>query len=298
LLKSRRGSLIQRAAPAPEGVLLVDKPAGFTSHDVVAVVRGALGSRRIGHLGTLDPFATGLLVLLIGRATRLARFIDGEPKVYEATIEFGRETDTDDSTGAVTREAPLPGPLAVDAAITELTGPLDQIPPAYSAKQSGGTRAYAAARKGKPLDLPPSRVVVHRWTILDRSDVSLTARIECSGGTYIRALGRDLGRLTASAAHVAQLRRVASGRFLLADAAPLEEIRAGRARIIGMRDAIAGMPAQQLSPEERGKVSHGNAIAATIAGERAALIGAEGELAAIADRVGDAWQPTTVFADE
>src|SRR4051812_15845490 len=113
--KSRRGSLIQRAAPAPEGVLLVDKPAGFTSHDVVAVVRGALASRRVGHLGTLDPFATGLLVLLIGRATRLARFIDGEPKVYEATIEFGRETDTDDSTGVLTREAAPPSAAAVDA---------------------------------------------------------------------------------------------------------------------------------------------------------------------------------------
>jgi tRNA pseudouridine55 synthase len=239
-----------------------------------------------------------LLVLLIGRATRLARFIDGEPKIYEATIEFGRETDTDDSTGVVTREAALPGAAEIDAAIAGLTGPLDQIPPAYSAKQSGGTRAYAAARKGKPLDLPPSRVVVHRWTILDRSEASLAARIECSGGTYIRALGRDLGRATGSAAHVAQLRRVASGRFLIADASSLDVVREGRVRVIGMRDAIPELPAQQLSAEERGKVAHGNAIAATIAGDRAALIGVGGELAAIADRVGDAWQPTTVFTDE
>jgi tRNA pseudouridine55 synthase len=257
-----------------------------------------LGSRRIGHLGTLDPFATGLLVLLVGRATRLARFIDGEPKVYEAMIRFGNETDTDDSTGAVTREAVVPPADRVDAAIAQLTGPLDQTPPAFSAKQSGGVRAYAAARKGTPLELPPSRVTVHRWTILGRDDRTLSARIECSGGTYIRALGRDLGRLAGSAAHIAALRRIAAGRFTLADSSPLEAVREGRGAILGMRDAISQLPVQELSADERGKVSHGNAIAATIAGERAALIGAGGELAAIADRVGDAWQPTAVFTHE
>src|SRR3954462_3818947 len=131
--KSRRVVLSPTGNPAADGVLLVDKPAGFTSHDVVAIARGAMQTKRIGHTGTLDPFATGLLVLLIGQATRLAQFVDGEPKVYETTIAFGAETDTDDLTGSIVREAAPPTPDAVDTAIAALTGPLDQIPPAYSA---------------------------------------------------------------------------------------------------------------------------------------------------------------------
>src|SRR3954463_1200038 len=129
-----------------EGLLLVDKPAGMTSHDVVQCVRRIYGERSIGHLGTLDPFATGLLVLLLGRATRLATFIDNEPKVYEATIGFGSETDTDDATGTVIRTAPAPREADVKAAITALSGDISQVPPAYSAKSVDGTRDYNAAR--------------------------------------------------------------------------------------------------------------------------------------------------------
>jgi tRNA pseudouridine55 synthase len=277
-------------------VLLVDKPAGFTSHDIVAIARGATNTKRIGHTGTLDPFATGLLVLLVGQATRLAQFVDGEPKVYETTISFGSETDTDDSTGAVIRQTPAPAGDAVDRAIESLTGRLDQIPPSYSAKQADGVRAYDAARKGKPLDLAASPVVVHRWTILHRDEASLTARIECSGGTYIRSLGRDLGRLTNSAAHVSALRRVASGPFSVADACSLDDLRARRCSLLDMRIAIRSFATQSLSPDEINRVTHGNPVTATVAGERVALISPSGKLAAIAARAGDHWQPTTVFA--
>jgi tRNA pseudouridine55 synthase len=276
-------------------VLLVDKPAGFTSHDIVAIARGATGTRRIGHTGTLDPFATGLLVLLIGQATRLAQYVDGEPKVYETTIAFGTETDTDDVTGTVTRSAQPPAAAAVDDAIVRLTGAIDQVPPDYSAKQSAGVRAYDAARKGAPLALTASRVTIHRWTVLARDAASLTARIECSGGTYIRSLGRDLGRLTGSAAHLASLRRVASGRFSVAGACALEALRAGDYAVLDMRDAIASMPVQTLSGDELARVSHGNPVTATVDGNRAALVADDGGLVAIADRSGAVWQPVTVF---
>jgi tRNA pseudouridine55 synthase len=278
-----------------DGLLLVDKPAGYTSHDIVAIARGATRTRRVGHTGTLDPFATGLLVLLIGQATRLAQYVDGEPKIYEATIAFGAETETDDLTGTVTRTAGPPTELAVDAAIASLTGSFDQLPPAFSAKQSGGVRAYAAARKGTPLELEPVPVIVHRWTILHRDASSITARIECGGGTYIRSLGRDLGRLANTAAHLTALRRVASGRFDVSGASPLEELRAGRYSLLPMIEGIASMASQILLPDEVARVTHGNPIVAAVDGERAALTTQDGRLIAIANRVGASWQPATVF---
>jgi tRNA pseudouridine55 synthase len=221
--------------PAVQGLLLVDKPAGMTSHDVVQHVRRIYGERSIGHLGTLDPFATGLLVLLIGRATRLATFLDTEPKVYDATIGFGSETDTDDGTGTVIRTAAPPNESAIRAAVTSLTGRISQIPPAYSAKSVDGTRAYDAARRGTPLDLPAVEVTVHSWDIRELRSESLSAVITCSGGTYIRALARDLGRLTASAAHLSSLRRTRVGEFHVDDAATLESLGAHPARVRPLR---------------------------------------------------------------
>jgi tRNA pseudouridine55 synthase len=300
-LRARRGSTRcsrrsrRIGLTGTDGLLLVDKPAGFTSHDIVAIARGATHMRRIGHTGTLDPFATGLLVLLTGQATRLAQYVDGEPKVYEATIAFGTETDTDDLTGTPVKTAAVPSPDAIDAAIPRLTGSLDQLPPAYSAKQSGGVRAYAAARKGTPLELEPTRVTVRSWTILSRDTASITARIECSGGTYIRSLGRDLGRLTDSAAHLTGLRRVASGPFSIERAVALEDLRAGRYGIVPMLEGIGSMPRQLLSFDEVLRVSHGNPVAAAIEGDRAALTTDDGRLIAIATRVGANWQPSTVF---
>ena len=254
-----------------------------------------MATRRIGHTGTLDPFATGLLVLLVGQATRLAQFVDGEPKVYEATFRFGAETDTDDATGTVVREVPPPPRHLVDVAIASLTGPIEQIPPDYSAKQSGGVRAYAAARRGRPLDLVASPIVVHRWTIAARDEWSISARIECSGGTYIRSLARDLGRASGSAAHVTALRRVSSGPFSVSNACSLDGLREHRYAVLEMRSAIGSMPTQSLSIDELARVTHGNPVGATVAGDRAALLADSGKLAAIAVRAGDSWQPTTVF---
>jgi len=209
---------------SPEGLLLVDKPAGITSHDVVDRVRRAYGERSVGHLGTLDPFATGLLVVLVGRATRLATFLEIEPKVYQAVIAFGRETDTDDATGAVTRSAPPPAEPDVRAAIVTLTGEIAQVPPAYSAKKVAGKRAYAAARSGEALELAPAAVVVHRWDVGAFTGDTLSATIICGGGTYIRALARDLGRFSGSAGHLASLRRTRIGKFDVADATPADAL--------------------------------------------------------------------------
>lgn len=211
-------------APAG-GLLLVDKPAGMTSHDVVLIARRVYGERSIGHLGTLDPFATGLLVLLLGRATRLATFLEAEPKTYEAVISFGSETDTDDATGEMTREAAPPALASINAGIAQLTGAISQVPPAYSAKSVNGTRAYDAARRGEPLDLAAAPVTVHSWNIRKFDGQSLDAEIECGGGTYIRALARDLGRLSSSAAHLSALRRTRIGRFGVSDAHTLDALR-------------------------------------------------------------------------
>jgi tRNA pseudouridine55 synthase len=208
----------------PEGLLLVDKPAGVTSHDVVQLVRRAYGERSIGHLGTLDPFATGLLILLIGHSTRLATFIETEPKVYRATIRFGAEMDTDDCTGTMIREADAPTSDAIHAAIPSLTGKISQVPPAFSAKSVDGVRAYDAARRGEALDLKPADVEVFGWTIDAERDGEIDVTITCGTGTYIRALARDLGRATNSAAHLTSLRRLKSGAFDVADAATFETI--------------------------------------------------------------------------
>ena len=209
----------------------MDKPAGITSHDVVQLARRAYQEKSIGHLGTLDPFATGLLILLIGRFTRLATFIDTEPKVYEATIRFGAETDTDDCTGSVVREASVPAHDTVLAVLPSLTGPITQIPPAYSAKSVDGTRAYDAARKGEPLELEPVEVNVASWNVTATRENEIDVTIECGTGTYIRSLARDLGRLTGSAAHLASLRRVRSGPFRIDHATTVDALKASPPRL-------------------------------------------------------------------
>ncbi len=203
-------------------MLLADKPAGVTSHDVVLTARRSLGERRIGHAGTLDPFATGLLVLLLGRATRLLPYISGEPKEYLALIRFGSETDTDDIEGTVTRTAPPPSETTVREAIPLLTGEIEQVPPAYSAKRVAGRRAYAAARAGDTVVLAPVRVRVDAWRVVAWLADAMEVAITCGGGTYVRALARDLGRLAGSAAHLAALRRTRSGPFRATDAASLD----------------------------------------------------------------------------
>ena len=290
-------ALAVRTTPT-EGVLLVDKPAGMTSHDVVAIARRALHTRRIGHTGTLDPFATGLLVLLVGRATRLAQFVDDEPKVYEASIRFGSETTTDDVTGEVTRTAELPRAGVVDAAIASLTGTLLQRPPDFSAKKVAGQRAYAAARAGAPLTLEPVRVDVHDWTIRHRSAESLEVTISCGGGTYIRALARDLGRAAGSAAHLTALRRIRSGSFDVTRAVPAEALAHGGVPVLAdTLTAVGHLPRQSLGEDDRRRVGNGNPIVAQVNAPLVALVDAEGDLVALAQRDDATLRPRVVLHD-
>ena len=280
--------------------MLVDKPAGITSHDVVNAARRALGTRRIGHGGTLDPFATGLLVLLVGHATRLLPYLDGEPKVYDATIGFGAETDTDDVTGSVVRTASLPEPASVRAGIATLTGTLDQVPPAYSAKQVGGRRAYDAARRGAALALPPVRVTVHEWAIRAVTPARLDASITCGGGTYIRALARDLGRLCDSAAHVQALRRTRSGPFAVSNAVSLDALRAGGAAPLPPVAALPHLPKVPLSSGDVAHVRQGRAVSASdhdgaAHPKNSALIDDGGRLVAVAEFVEATWHPRVVL---
>ncbi len=282
---------------ATDGLLLVDKAAGMTSHDVVGLARRSLGERRIGHAGTLDPFATGLLVLLVGRATRLLPFVDGEPKVYEATIRFGVETTTDDLTGEPVREAPLPGDDAIARALPSLTGEIEQMPPAYSAKQVGGRRSYAAARRGETLELTPARVVVHEWRLGPRDGADLRATIVCGGGTYVRALARDLGRAAGSAAHLAALRRLRSGRFDVADAVPAERLREARPALRPPLEALGSLSVETLDEDAVRRVTRGMPVPAHAAGARAALVDETREVVAVAERQGESWQPRVVLRD-
>ena len=296
---------------AAEGLLLVDKPAGVSSHDVVAVARRALGEKRIGHAGTLDPFATGLLVLLAGRATRLAQYLPDEPKVYEALVRFGRETDTEDATGSVSREAPLPTVAALQAARASLVGVITQVPPSYSAKHVGGERAYEAARRGEDVVLAPVQVTVHALELRDfeqSPDGGVSAcrmRVTCAGGTYVRSLARDLARAAGSVAHLETLRRHSAGVFTLSRSIPYETLRDGSApaALAPPIDALEGLPIQPLGAEEVAAVARGMSVDARVPGAHAALIeaSAQGSLVAYAERVpsasGDRWQPRVVMRD-
>jgi tRNA pseudouridine55 synthase len=282
--------------PAADGLLLVDKPAGITSHAVVDRARKSIGTRRIGHAGTLDPFATGLLTLLVNRATRLLPFLDAEPKVYEATIRFGTQTTTDDPDGEPVFSAPPPEQAVVERAMASLTGHLLQRPPAFSAKRVKGVRAYKAARRGEPISLEPVGVTVYGWRVLGRRDGDLDVEIKCSGGTYVRALARDLGEATGSAAHLSALRRTRSGRFDVGDAVSADALAAGDFQLLSPVAALSQLPAQQLDDLDAKRITHGQSIAAQTRGEVAALCYRD-ELLAVGVRDGEQWRPKVVMRD-
>jgi tRNA pseudouridine55 synthase len=276
-----------------DGILLVDKPAGASSHDVVAMVRRARGGVRAGHTGTLDPFATGLLVVALGTATRLIRFMPVEPKVYRASIAFGASTDSDDSTGRVTAHGPVPGEPVVRAAIRRLTGTIEQVPPAFSARHVEGRRAYVIAREGGAPALAPTTVTVHAWDVESFDGGRLDATITCSSGTYIRALARDLGRFSGTVAHLASLRRTRIGPFDVEAAVLPDE--SAEAPIVPSTDALVGMPRQVVAGEEVDRLSHGRPVTAREGGMSAALVDQSGELIAVAERDGEWWQPRVVI---
>ncbi len=219
---SRRG----RSDDGPTGICIVDKPTGWTSHDVVAKTRGILGTRRVGHAGTLDPMATGVLVLGVGKATRLLTFITGVDKTYEARITFGVETDSLDADGTVTATHDMSGltPEQVVSAASTLTGPIDQIPPMVSAIQVDGRRLHELAREGIEIERAPRPVTIRRFDLTPTEDPLVwDAVVECSSGTYVRSLAADLGRALGGGAHLSGLRRTRVGPFDLVEAQPLSD---------------------------------------------------------------------------
>lgn len=208
---------------ATEGVLLVQKPAGMTSHDVVEVVRRKLGLRRVGHTGTLDPMAEGLLVLLVGSATKQQQGLQSHDKTYEATLRLGTQTDTADAEGAPVRRAPVP-PLdraGIERVLRGLTGRVSQTPPAYSAVKVGGRPAYWWARKRRPVTLAARTVEIAALTLLDWTPETITFRTDCSAGTYIRSLGEAIAERLGTVGHVSRLIRLRVGQWSLQDAKPL-----------------------------------------------------------------------------
>jgi tRNA pseudouridine55 synthase len=201
-----------------DGITLLDKPPGITSFSVLNPLKSQLGTRRIGHTGTLDNFATGLLVVLIGRYTRLADLFSCLDKIYRATITFGKSTDTLDPEGHTVAEGPVPDLEAIRRAVKKLTGSIDQKPPVYSAVHVNGKRAYRIARAGGEPQVVPRRITVHRIDILSYQSPELEVVVDCSKGTYVRALARDLGKLAGSCAYVQSLRRIRIGPFDVGEA--------------------------------------------------------------------------------
>lgn len=298
--------------PALCGVLVVDKPAGPTSHDIVDRVRRVLGVRRVGHTGTLDPFATGVLAICVGRATRLARFLSGGEKAYRASVRLGFATDTDDLTGRALGPACETHPSfeQVRAACASLTGPIQQIPPAYSAKSVGGRRSYALARDGQPVALQPSLVTVHGLEIVHYEPPELVLDVRCSSGTYVRALARDLGTQLGVGGHLTALTRTRNGDFALSDAVSGDALEPAATRLIPLASLLPGVPAVQLDELGERAVRQGQPVSKsmTVSGfpegvvERVRLMSRAGELLALAvprppqiGREGPALQPDVVL---
>jgi tRNA pseudouridine55 synthase len=282
--------MTRRAALAGDGALVVDKPGGLTSHDVVAALRRRLGGAKIGHTGTLDPMATGVLPLLVGRATRLAQFVAGATKTYEARIRFGWATTTYDAMG---EPAGAAVEARVDAARIEraadaFRGAFTQRPPAFSAKKVDGHRAYDLARADKAPDLPPVPVTVHHLEVLGVEGGVADLRITCSAGFYVRSLAHDLGQAVGCGAHLAALRRTASGPFTIDRAWALGDLLAEGASpseaVLPMADVLPDVPAVRLDAITLERVRRGLEVAApglAPLAPLARLLTPEGVLAAI-----------------
>jgi tRNA pseudouridine55 synthase len=284
------------------GLLLVDKPEGPTSHDTVARVRRMTGVRRIGHTGTLDPFASGLLILCLGWATRLAEFLTVLPKAYRGVIRLGESTDTDDCKGKViARDSGWRGidDRQVHAALDRQVGEIEQVPPAYSAKRVAGERAYAVARKGGKPELKTEQVIVSRLSVLDFTPPDIAVEIECSSGTYVRAVARDVGEALGVGAHLARLRRLRIGDFSVEDAVSLDRDPSREAilsRLIPPEMAVAHLQALEVGPASASALRHGRPIEASgKAGGSPVAVLWDGSLVAVAEPRGDMLWPRKVF---
>jgi tRNA pseudouridine55 synthase len=290
-----RGARARREPPGPSGFVVVDKPSGMTSHDVVDAARRAFGTRRIGHLGTLDPLATGVLPLALRDATKLVPYVGSDPKVYVGSIELGVATDTFDAEGQVVQraEGPLPGPDAVRAALAGFVGEILQVPPMYSSVKHEGEPLHRIARRGGHVERAPRKVTVHSIEMRAYRPPLVDVEVVCAAGTYVRSLAEDLGRELGCGAHLANLRRTRSGPFLAEHAVALDALEAAAA--CGEADALVrppadvlGLPRVALNAAQLKRVSHGGDVPAPPAagpppapGSRVAAVDAEGTLVAL-----------------
>jgi tRNA pseudouridine55 synthase len=275
------------------GIVLVDKLAGISSAEVVRRVKARVKPARVGHLGTLDPFATGLLPIMIGEATKLAPFIDGGDKEYEGMIRLGVETDTLDRDGAEVRRADVPkiSPENLAQVGAQFTGPIEQIPPVYSAIKRAGVPLYKLARRGEEVAPPQTRrVEIKRFALSLEAPDAIRFTATCSPGTYARALARDIGVALGTVAHLEQLRRTRNGAFSLADAIPLTDaltsLDAGDLRLISLRDALPGMPELIIDAAAEKRLRNGDSHAldsqVPTGGPLFKVLSAAGDLIAVA----------------
>jgi tRNA pseudouridine55 synthase len=252
------------------GVLIVDKPVGLTSHDVVQIIRRGTGIRRAGHTGTLDPRASGVLVVLIGPAVRLSEFVSAADKRYQATLRFGTSTDTYDAEGEILRSVPIDeiSEEAFEEVIKKYEGEIEQVPPPYSAVKVRGRKAYEHARNNEEVELKPRKINVYNLEILEWSPPETVLDVYCSSGTYVRSLANDLGEDLGTGAFLIGLRRTKSGRFTLRDAVPLRQLQdaflAGEwyRYLIPAAEALGDWPGIELNGEQVEKIRHGHRIPA------------------------------------
>lgn len=288
------------------GVLVVDKPIGLTSHDVVQIIRRGTGIRRAGHTGTLDPRASGVLVILIGPAVRLSEFVSASDKRYQATIHLGNSTDTYDSEGEVTESFPIDDldEEKFNEIIQQFVGEMEQVPPPYSAVKVKGRKAYEMAREGEEVELAPRIINVYSLEVLEWAPPETVIDVYCSSGTYVRSLANDLGKALGTGAHLVGLRRTKSGRFTLRDAVPLrrlqESFEAGNwyRFLIPAAEALADWPMVELDADEVELVRHGHRIPAE-PGQKGWVRGVsqQGDLVGLLefDEETQEWQPRKVF---
>jgi tRNA pseudouridine55 synthase len=287
----------------PIGLLPLDKPEGRTSHDIVDAVRRSLNVRRVGHTGTLDPFASGLLILCVGWATRLAEYVTSLAKLYRGVIRLGERTDTDDRTGAVVARSDGWQGLdaaAIRAALATQIGSIDQVPPIYSAKRVAGRRAYDEARRGRAVELEPVRVRIDRLDLLELALPDVTVEIECGSGTYVRAVARDVGAELGVGGHLRELRRIRIGGFDVASALPVDtDVPAPdriRAALLPPESAVAHLPSARLEPEPASVFRQGTPVEwPAEAGEGPVAVYADGRLVGIADSREGRLRPRKVF---
>jgi len=292
------------------GVLVVDKPIGLTSHDVVQIIRRGTGIRRAGHTGTLDPRASGVLVILIGPAVRLSEFVSASDKRYQATIHLGSSTDTYDSEGEIVE--PNTPRVSVDEISEEyfnevlqrFVGEIEQVPPPYSAVKVQGKKAYEMAREGEEVDLSPRIIKVYSLDVLEWAPPEVVIDVYCSSGTYVRSLANDLGKELGTGAHLVGLRRTKSGRFTLRDAVPLRRLQeafdAGNwyRYLIPAAEALADWPMVELDADQVELIRHGHRIPAEPNQKGwARAITQQGDLVALleVDEATQEWQPRKVF---